>query len=111
MSASLRRGLKSLPSSSRGVVALLADMPLAPAQAATPLLEALDRDATAAESRLGEHPEHRVAFARDLYSEVTVLQGDQGRRAHLRSHAEIVRLITSDPGAVLGSIDDRTWRL
>lgn len=107
LSASLRCGLEALPATSRGVVIFLADMPLIPAQAAAPLLEALAKGAPAAEYRLGDQPAHPVAFARNLYPELSLLRGDQGGRALLADRAGVVRLTTSDPGAVF-DIDQRS---
>ena len=103
MAASLRFGIRSLPSDSRGVVVFLADMPLVPIAAARVLLEALEQGAIGAEyvtgPEPGAQPAHPVAFSRALYPALAALMGDQGGRRVLTGRHGIKRITTSHPGA------------
>jgi molybdenum cofactor cytidylyltransferase len=99
LSASIRRGIRALPTGSRGVVVFLADMPLLSADAVAPLIAALERGAIGAEYVYRGRPAHPVAFSCRLFEELSSLRGDVGGRHLLSGREDVVRIEAPDSGA------------
>ena len=108
LSASLRRGIVALPSTSQGAVVFLADMPLVPPASAARLIEALESGCAGAEFVRDGVPAHPVAYARSLYGDLAVLHGDTGGRGVLAARSDVMRIETDDPGATfdIDRLDD-----
>lgn len=100
LAASLRAGVGGLPAGSRGFLLFLADMPTIPAELPRQVVEGLEGGAAAVRPIYGETPAHPVGFSARFYEDLLRLKGDAGAGALLRGRADILRLETSDAGAI-----------
>lgn len=100
MSASLRAGLASLPTDSRGVLLFLGDMPDIPGPVPQQVLDALMSGATAVRPTCDGAPGHPVGLSSALYPDLMGLSGDQGANAILRDRTDVTYLAVDDIGAV-----------
>lgn len=100
ISASLRAGIRALPSDARGAVIFLGDMPRVPPGLAGQLLTALDEGAPAAVAVFRGAPAHPVAFARELFAGLCALTGERGARSLLETLGGVVRVDNDDRGSV-----------
>ena len=105
MSTSVRAGLRSLRPEVRAVLILLADQPLVGAGAVGRLVEAFEAGAKVAVATYGGEPRNPVLFSRGVWPPLEAqLWGDEGARAFLRRHPELVTRVrcdeTGDPADV-----------
>ncbi len=105
LSASLRRGLSSLPADADGLMLFLGDMPGAPDGVLQPLAAALAAGAPAAAPRCRGRRGHPVAISRALFPELMTLTGDRGAAAVLADLGETLQLIDTEDDGVLLDID------
>jgi CTP:molybdopterin cytidylyltransferase MocA len=97
MSTSVRAGLRSLGSEVRAAVILLADQPLVGAGVVGRLVEAFERGAKVAVATYGGEPRNPVLFSREVWPPLEAqLSGDEGARAFLRRHPELVTRVRCD---------------
>ena len=102
MSASLKAGIAALPTDADGAFVFLGDMPRVP-HAVLPLLaSALANGALAAAPTFEGRRGHPVLFARDLFTPLLALDGDEGARKVLSAlGASLADVPCSDPGVLL----------
>lgn len=101
LAASLRAGVRALPSPTLATVVFLGDMPLVPAFLADQLLDAVIGGAPAAVVRSPHGPAHPVAFSAGLFPELLGLRGDRGARSVLQALGDaVVAIDCEDAGAV-----------
>lgn len=100
LSASLRRGVASLPPNAKWLLIFLGDMPLVPADLAIRSLEAVQAGAPAALPVLGGRPAHPVAVGRSAFPILARMSGDRGARSALEKIKGAVFIPTGDPGAI-----------
>ena len=105
MSTSVRAGLRALGPEVRAAVILLADQPLVGAGAVGRLVEAFEAGAKVAVATYGGEPRNPVLFSRGVWPPLEAqLWGDEGARAFLRQHPELVTRVrcdeTGDPADV-----------
>jgi nicotine blue oxidoreductase len=94
MGSSLRAGLRALPQDADAVVVALADQPLVGAEAVARLIAAYQAGATVAVAAYEGKPRNPVLLAREHWPEViATATGDQGARAFLRAHPDLVTLV------------------
>jgi CTP:molybdopterin cytidylyltransferase MocA len=97
MSTSLRAGLRSLGPEVRAAVILLADQPLVGAGVVGRLVEAFEAGAKVAVATYGGEPRNPVLFSREVWPPLEAqLSGDEGARAFLRRHPELVTRVRCD---------------
>ncbi len=97
MSTSLRAGLRSLGPEVRAAVILLADQPLVGAGVVGRLVEAFEAGAKVAVATYGGEPRNPVLFSREVWTPLEAqLSGDEGARAFLRRHPELVTRVPCD---------------
>lgn len=98
MGSSLRAALMHLAGSpASAAVLLLVDTPWVAAEAVTRLLHAYAAGAIAAQAVYDGTPGHPVLLDRSVWDDVAALAvGDQGARAWLRAHPELVRAVRCD---------------
>lgn len=107
LASSLRSGILALPESCKGVIVLLADMPLIGSAHIDHILRAF----APSRGRSIVVPQHEgvrgnpVLWARLFFSEIVALQGDEGARRLLRQHPEAVFDLAMGDAAVLTDID------
>ena len=86
--------LRALPLDVAAVVVALADQPLVGAEAVARLIAAFRAGATVAVAAYEGKPRNPVLLAREHWPEViATATGDQGARAFLRAHPDLVTLI------------------
>ncbi len=94
MGSSLRAGLRALPLDVDAVVVALADQPLVGAEAVARLIAAFRSGVTVAVAAYEGKPRNPVLLAREHWPEViATATGDQGARAFLRAHPDLVTLV------------------
>jgi CTP:molybdopterin cytidylyltransferase MocA len=97
MSTSLRAGLRSLGPEVRAAVILLADQPLVGAGVVGRLVEAFEAGAKVAVATYSGEPRNPVLFSREVWPPLEAqLSGDEGARAFLRRHPELVTRVRCD---------------
>jgi CTP:molybdopterin cytidylyltransferase MocA len=97
ISTSVRVGLGSLGPEVRAAVILLADQPLVGAGAVGRLVEAFEAGAKVAVATYGGEPRNPVLFSRGVWPRLEAqLWGDEGARAFLRRHPELVTRVRCD---------------
>jgi CTP:molybdopterin cytidylyltransferase MocA len=97
MSTSVRAGLRSLGPEVRAAVILLADQPLVGAGVVGRLVEAFEAGAKVAVATYGGEPRNPVLFSREVWPPLEAqLSGDEGARAFLRRHPELVTRVRCD---------------
>ncbi len=97
MSTSVRAGLRALGPEVRAAVILLADQPLVGAGAVGRLVEAFESGARVAVATYGGDPRNPVLFSRGVWPPLEAqLWGDEGARAFLRRHPELVTRVRCD---------------
>ena len=88
-----------------GWLVALADMPYIAAASYRAVLDALQRGATLARPVHGGRPGHPVGFAAEHRGALLALTGDQGGKAILEAHREVLSMCpVNDPG-VLHDVD------
>ena len=98
MSRSIAAGVAQL-GAAPWVVIGLADMPFVNVSTLTAIVGALNDGAAIARPVMQERSGNPVGFNRGLFGELSGLDGDQGARPILRSHAgDIVSIEVADPG-------------
>ena len=96
-STSVRAGLRAMSSVTRAAAVLLADQPLVGTGAVERLVEAFERGAKVAVAVYGGHRRNPVLFAREVWPLLLEeLSGDEGARAVLRAHPELVTEVACD---------------
>ena len=105
LSASLRRGVESLPPDADGLFLFLGDMPAAPASVLQPLADALAAGAPAAAPRFQGRRGHPVAISRALFGQLTTLEGDRGAASVLAALGSELELIDTPEAGVVFDID------
>lgn len=100
LSASLRCGLKALPTDCRAALIFLGDMPNVDPGVAAKLLRAVLDGAPAALPEFAGMPGHPVAISGALFERLAALEGDRGARAVLEDIAGVVRIPVEDPGCI-----------
>ena len=107
LAESLKAGLAALPDDVAGVLVCLGDMPLVAADTLRRIIAAYDPD----EGRSIVVPTHQGQFGnpvlwdRSFIPEMMQLSGDQGARALLRRHAELVAELVIDSDGILRDFD------
>jgi CTP:molybdopterin cytidylyltransferase MocA len=97
MSTSVRAGLRALGPEVRAAVILLADQPLVGAGVVGRLVEAFEAGAKVAVATYGGEPRNPVLFSREVWPPLEAqLSGDEGARAFLRRHPELVTRVRCD---------------
>jgi len=95
-STSVRAGLHSLGPEARAAVVLLADQPFA-GGAVERLVAAFEAGARVAVATYGGEPRSPVLFSRGVWPPLEAqLRGDEGARAFLRRHPELVTRVRCD---------------
>jgi nicotine blue oxidoreductase len=109
MGSSLRAALRALADSDAGAAVIaLADQPLVGAQAVARLIAAYQAGATVAVAAYEGKPRNPVLLAREHWPEVIeTATGDQGARAFLRAHPELVTLVECGDTGRPDDIDTR----
>lgn len=96
MGASIRAGMAALAPEAEAALIALADMPEIGAKAVDALVAAYDsaegREIVRAASATGE-PGNPVLFGRRFFEPLRALEGDEGARAILAAHADLVRMV------------------
>lgn len=96
-STSVRAGLRAMSPDTRAVVVLLADQPLVGTEAVERLVEAFEGGAKVAVAAYGGKRRNPVLFAREVWPLLLEeLSGDEGARAVLRDHPELVTEVACD---------------
>jgi CTP:molybdopterin cytidylyltransferase MocA len=95
MGSSLRAALRALASADAGAAVIaLADQPLVGREAVARLIAAYEAGATVAVAAYEGRPRNPVLLAREHWPEVIeTATGDQGARAFLRAHPDLVTLV------------------
>jgi CTP:molybdopterin cytidylyltransferase MocA len=94
MGSSLRAALGALPPEADAAVVALADQPLVGAEAVARLIAAGQTGAGVAVAAYHGQPRNPVLLAREHWPEVIALAtGDQGARAFLRVHPDLITLV------------------
>jgi len=106
MAHSLAAGITALQDSDAAVVAvLLGDMPLIRPQTLIALQQQAAAERIVVPSYAGQRG-HPVLFGRAFWSELLMLQGDQGARGVLQRHAQrLLEVPVADPG-ILVDVDN-----
>jgi len=113
MGSSLRAALRALSSADPGVdvgaaVIALADQPLVGPEAVARLIAAYQAGATVAVAAYEGRPRNPVLLAREHWPEVIeTATGDQGARAFLRAHPDLVTLVECGDTGRPDDIDTR----
>jgi len=107
LSASLRRGIGSLPPAARAVMILLADLPDLTAEDLKTVAQSFD---PMSESMIWRGasagiPGHPVILSRALFAELQALTGDTGAQPVLQRHADRMRLVPLPEGHALCDLD------
>jgi nicotine blue oxidoreductase len=96
-STSVRAGLHALGPEARAALVLLADQPLVGAAVVGRLVTAFEEGAKVAVATYGGRPRNPVLFSREVWPLLEAeLSGDEGARAFLRRHPELVTLVPCD---------------
>lgn len=96
-STSVRAGLRAMSPDTRAAVVLLADQPLVGTEAVERLVEAFEGGAKVAVAAYGGKRRNPVLFAREVWPLLLEeLSGDEGARAVLRDHPELVAEVACD---------------
>lgn len=96
-STSVRAGLRAMSPGARAAVVTLADQPLVGTGAIERLVEAFERGATVAVAVYGGHRRNPALFAREVWPLlIEELSGDEGARAVMRRHPELVTDVVCD---------------
>ena len=109
MGSSLRAALRALAGADAGAAVIaLADQPLVGAQAVARLIAAYRAGATVAVAAYEGKPRNPVLLAREHWPEViATATGDQGARAFLRAHPDLVTLVECGDTGRPDDIDTR----
>ena len=109
MGSSLRAALRALASADAGAAVIaLADQPLVGREAVGRLIAAYEAGATVAVAAYGGQPRNPVLLAREHWPEVIeTATGDQGARAFLRAHPDLVTLVECGDTGRPDDIDTR----
>ena len=109
MGSSLRAALRALAGADAGAAVIaLADQPLVGAQAVARLIAAYLAGATVAVAAYEGKPRNPVLLAREHWPEVIeTATGDQGARAFLRAHPDLVTLVECGDTGRPDDIDTR----
>jgi CTP:molybdopterin cytidylyltransferase MocA len=106
MSTSVRAGLLACAPKTRAAVVALADQPLVGAEAVEKLVRAFKKGACVAVATYGGEPRNPVLFAREVWPLLErELLGDEGARAVLRRHPELVTEVPCDDVADPTDVD------
>jgi CTP:molybdopterin cytidylyltransferase MocA len=106
MSTSVLAGLWACGPEVRAVVVALADQPLVGEEAVARLVGAFEQGAKTAVATYGGHPRNPVLFAREVWPLLErELSGDEGARAVLRRHPELVTEVACDDVADPADVD------
>ena len=110
LSASLKLAVRSLPSTARGVVILLGDMPRITPSLIDPLIDAFDAapvEQLAVVPARGGRRGNPALIGRSLFAAVRMLEGDKGARDLIAAAGEnILELMVGDSAI---EIDVDTW--
>ncbi len=108
MGASIRAGMTAIPAECDAVIIALADMPAITATDIDSLIAAYDaeegREIIRAAGRDGR-PGNPVLFGRRFFEVLRICEGDEGARAILAAHADLVRLVPLTADAALTDLD------
>jgi CTP:molybdopterin cytidylyltransferase MocA len=109
MGSSLRAALRALASADAGAAVIaLADQPLVGREAVARLIAAYEAGATVAVAAYEGRPRNPVLLAREHWPEVIeTATGDQGARAFLRAHPDLVTLVECGDTGRPDDIDTR----
>ncbi len=105
LSASFKTGLGALPSGADGVIVLLGDMPVVPAQVVSQLVQALEAGAIAAAPVRDGQRGNPVALSAALIPSMAILTGDKGARMVLDGLGERLVLVPTEDRGVLIDVD------
>jgi len=108
MAASLRAGIASLPTGTRGAFVFLGDMPRVPHVVLAPLAEAVSAGAPAAAPAFAGRRGNPVVLGRELFAQVAKLAGDVGARPVLQGLSARLALVEAPDDGVLFDVDERT---
>lgn len=100
LAASLRCGIRSLPSDIGAAGIFLGDMPHVSSALADQLLTQVLNGAPAALPTHAGRPAHPVIVSAALFPALTALRGDAGARKMLERTPGVVTVLTDDPGSV-----------
>lgn len=100
LSASLARGISSLPDDASAALIFLGDMPEVNREVADRVLTAVLQGAPAAMPVYSGQPAHPVGVSSTLFPDLQSLTGDKGARNMLRHVDGVVEIETEDPGSV-----------
>jgi nicotine blue oxidoreductase len=109
MGSSLRAALRALASADAGAAVIaLADQPLVGPEAVARLIAAYEGGATVAVAAYEGEPRNPVLLAREHWPEVIeTATGDQGARAFMRAHPDLVTLVECGDTGRPDDIDTR----
>jgi molybdenum cofactor cytidylyltransferase len=105
LAASLRRGLRMLPSTAGGAVIFLGDMPCIPQGIVQDLLLALEPGSLAAAPCFENRRGHPVLVRRGLFPALLDLAGDSGAKSVLDGLGDRLVLVPVKDGGVLFDVD------
>lgn len=106
LSASIRRGILSLPEDAQGAYLFLGDMPRAPVSVLAPLAAALTTGAKAAAPVYAGRRGHPVLASRALFADLAALEGDRGAGALLGALGPGLVLVEAPDDGVLFDVDE-----
>jgi nicotine blue oxidoreductase len=106
MSTSVRTGLSACGPATQAAVVALADQPLVGAEAIKRLVAAFEGGAKVAVATYGGHLRNPVLFVREVWPLLLrELSGDEGARAIIRRHPELVTEVVCDDVADPADVD------
>ncbi len=106
MSTSVRAGLSACGSAAQAAVISLADQPLVGAEAVKRLVAAFEGGAKVAVSTYSGHPRNPALFVREVWPLLSrELSGDEGARAVIKRHPELVTEVVCDDVADPADVD------
>lgn len=107
-STSVRAGLRAMRPGVRAAVVLLADQPLVGSGAVERIVDAFERGAKVAVAVYGGRRRNPVLFAKEVWPLlIEELSGDEGARAVLRNHPEMVTEVPCDGVGNPADVDTR----
>ncbi len=106
LSASIRRGIRSLPPDAAGAFLLLGDMPRTPISVLAPLAAALATGAKAAAPRFQGRRGHPVLVSKALFEDLAALDGDRGAAPVLAGLGPALTLVDAPDDGVLFDVDE-----
>lgn len=105
-STSLKAGLQAISPEAEAVLFLLGDQPEVGPDVINALVDAFEqRRAAIVQPVYGATPSNPVLFSRALFPDLLLIDGDQGARAIVKRHADMVLRVAVSDGPAPGDVD------